>query len=599
MPALAVPSRPAGPARPWSVTVGLVAAVAVACAALLGPLWRTDPATALFTLLLSVMLAGAGLVLWPDAGQRPTADLLVWAGLLWSLGWVEEWNKTGPYPVVAALATPVAASLAAWAMLRYPSPTLMRCCERTFLSVLTVWLVGSQFVYNVTERPEHSRYSPHAWWLTVVVLTDGQHERLALVQQLGEVVAAVLFLVVWVRRVWQVRGLDRPLLVPVAVAAPLVVAGALMLPLAWLLDLPPAEVDVLYAVAPVLLAALPASFLVTVVRARLAGLAVVTMVRQVQRTPTPQAVQQALRRALRDPSLRVSYWASAQAGYVDDQGEPAAGAGDRLRLTVTTDDGQPLALIHAHPDLARHDALVRQAVAAAGLALQNARLQAVVRAQVMQVNESQLRTVEAGLAERRRLERNLHDGAQQRLLALRLRLAAQDDGKLPDDAADLLRGVRTELGLALEELRELARGIYPAVLTRSGLATAVSAVAERQPARVRTQLPERRFPAATEAVAYFVIRAALEHACGPAAATSVTVRGREDGGRLAIEVEDDGIAAAGSGGLEGDGDERAHAASSTGLTAATNRIRALGGSIQLLPAAGGTGSRVVAEIPCG
>ncbi len=587
-----------------------IAVVSFACTVLIGPLWNRDPATSLFTLLLSVTLATAGLVLWPDAEHRLTAGLLIGAGLVYSLGWVEEWSHDGPYPIVAAVATPAAFSLAAWAMLRYPSPDLMQCCERSFLTALSVWLVGSQLAYDVTERPQQSSYSPHAWWVTLVELTPAQHQTLARVQHVGELVVAGCFLIVWVRRIRRVRGLDRQLLAPVALAAPMAAAGGAALPLAWLLRMPAPVVHDVYVLAPVLLAIVPASFLVTVVRARLSGLAVLTLLRQVQRTPTPQAVQEALREALRDPSLQVSYWAPPLAGYVDARGERATGpeadaspAGERLRLTVTTDDGEPLALIEAHPDLTRHAALVRQAVAAAGLALENAQLQAVVQAQVAQVNASQLRTVEAGLAERRRLERNLHDGAQQRLLALRLRLAAQDDRDWPAEVSEVLDGVRAELGHSLEELRELARGIYPAVLTRSGLAPAVNSAAEQHPIRVRSELPDRRFPAATEAVAYFVIRAALEHACGPAGAQAVTVRGRDQDGRLTIEVEDDGTGAGAMDGVEGIGTAGgvggAGATASTGLTAAVNRLRALGGTIQLTPAPGGRGSRVVAEIPCG
>ena len=170
---------------------------------------------------------------------------------------------------------------------------------------------------------------------------------------------------------------------------------------------------------------------------------------------------------------------------------------------------RPLAaLIH---DPALDPGLVRAAAAAAGMAIDNARLHAEVRAQLEEVRASRQRIVEAGDRERRRVERNLHDGAQQRLAALALSLAMlrDRDGADPAQTASLAQAL-AELKQAIGELRELARGIHPAILTEEGLPAAVESLADRSPVPVRVTADfEARLPEPVEAVAYFVVAESL------------------------------------------------------------------------------------------
>ena len=184
--------------------------------------------------------------------------------------------------------------------------------------------------------------------------------------------------------------------------------------------------------------------------------------------------------------------------------------------------------------------LVGSVAAAAGLSIENERLQAQLRARVEELRASRARIVEAGTAERRRLERNLHDGAQQRLVALSLtmRLAQGKLRKDPDKAETLLGGAQEELTRALEELRELARGIHPAVLSDRGLRPALEALAGRSPVPVElTGTPRERLPAAVEAAAYFVVAEALTNVVKYANASQARVcvsreqRARGRGGR--------------------------------------------------------------------
>jgi PAS domain S-box-containing protein len=198
---------------------------------------------------------------------------------------------------------------------------------------------------------------------------------------------------------------------------------------------------------------------------------------------------------------------------------------------------------------------------------------------------SRARIVEAGDTERRRLERNLHDGAQQRLVALslNLRLAARSCG---DDAEAVAAFERAgeELAQALEELRELARGIHPAVLSDRGLEPAIEALAARTPLPVRIEVAiEERLPEPVEAAAYYVVAEAVTNAAKHAQAAEVQVRVERDDGRARIEVADDGVGGAGAGG-------------GSGLRGLADRVEALGGRLRVISPVG-QGTIVTADIP--
>jgi signal transduction histidine kinase len=203
-----------------------------------------------------------------------------------------------------------------------------------------------------------------------------------------------------------------------------------------------------------------------------------------------------------------------------------------------------------------------------------------------ELRRSRARIVEAGDVERRRLERNLHDGAQQRLvsLSLALRLALAQVGRNPAEAERILAAASEELGHALEELRELARGIHPAVLTDRGLGPALEALAARAPLRVDLALGEERLPDQVEAAAYYVVSEALANVVKYAEASSVAVRVARANGRAVVEVADDGVGGA-------------DPASGSGLRGLADRVEALDGQLQV-ESRPGVGTRIRAEIPC-
>jgi signal transduction histidine kinase len=216
-----------------------------------------------------------------------------------------------------------------------------------------------------------------------------------------------------------------------------------------------------------------------------------------------------------------------------------------------------------------------------------AKLDAELRARLEELRASRARLVEAGDAERRRLERDLHDGAQSRLVGLSLLLRSARTRAAEDrELATLLDRAQDELQTSLTELRELARGIHPAILTERGLAPALDGLVSRAPVPVTLQADtEERLPGPVESAAYFVVSEALANVAKYARATHATVRVRRENGRVSVDVTDDGVGGA-------------DAARGSGLRGLADRVAALDGTLSL-DSPPGDGTRLHAEIPCG
>jgi signal transduction histidine kinase len=221
------------------------------------------------------------------------------------------------------------------------------------------------------------------------------------------------------------------------------------------------------------------------------------------------------------------------------------------------------------------------------LTAENAQLTAELEAKVAELRASRTRIVEAGYAERRRVERDLHDGAQQHLVALTmsLRLVRSKMESDPGAAAELLDEAMAELDEATTELRELARGIHPAVLSDRGLEAALSSLADRSPVPVEiVETPSDRLPGPVESATYFVIAEALTNVARYAGAEAATVRVARENGAIEVEVRDDGVGGA-------------DPADGTGLRGLEDRVAALEGRLQVTSPRG-EGTTVVARIPC-
>lgn len=403
-------------------------------------------------------------------------------------------------------------------------------------------------------------------------------------------VGIVLSVIVVLVGRWRDAGpRDRPAL------APLLGTGAAMIVvLAVLLSFEGISESSWFAEAASLLALglfamLPFSFLAGLRRSRAwqAG-AVTELVNSLGGGRDGSQLRAALSDALGDPGLQVAYW--LQDHYADEDGralELPAASDPRLAVTEVEREGRRVgALVHDRA-LCDEPDLIGAVSSAAALALDNERLSAELRARIEELRRSRQRLLEIGMAERRRLERDLHDGAQQRLvsLSLQLGLVEQQLDKKPDLARQLLDGARTEARAALDDLRELARGIHPAVLTDRGLGPALEALAERALVPVEVaELPDERLPPAVEAAAYFVVAESLTNVAKYAHATHAAVHVTEQHGWALIEVRDDGVGGA-------------DPSAGTGLRGLAERLSALDGRLEI-ESAPGVGTAVRARVPC-
>jgi signal transduction histidine kinase len=301
----------------------------------------------------------------------------------------------------------------------------------------------------------------------------------------------------------------------------------------------------------------------------------------------PVTLRDKLARALGDSSLGLGYWLDDERGYVDETGDPFVlpSPGAHRAVRTNESEGRRVAvLVHDQAVLAE-PALVEAVAAAARIAVANVRLQAQVRVHAEELAASRRRILEAADAQRRRLERELHDGAQQRLamVSRHVGFLARDVGAGP--ARDLVDEVQGQLAAARSELRDLANGIHPAALTSGGLAAALPELAARAPIPVAIDVPQARFAPTVEAAAYFVCAEALTNIAKYASATRASVDIRPGDGRLAVAVSDDGVGGA----------DRAHG---SGLRGLADRVEALGGRLTVHSPAG-SGTRLIAEIPTG
>jgi signal transduction histidine kinase len=329
----------------------------------------------------------------------------------------------------------------------------------------------------------------------------------------------------------------------------------------------------------------PVGFLIGSLRAIWARAAIADLAVEIARGVPLGGLRDSLARALGDPPLVLAFPGPLAGGLVDSEGRtvelPPEGSPDRAVARVENDDGVPAVLVY-DPAIEREDPGRVAAVASvARLALENERLAAQVRAQLEEVRASRVRIVEAADAERRRIERDLHDGAQQRLVALAMRLDQARTGS--QDTATLIDATTVELLAAIDEVRELARGLHPTILTEAGLGAAVEALAERSPIPVTVSVPERRFGADLEAAAYFVIAEGLTNAARHSGASQVWVDVAATDRQLTVNVTDDG-----RGGAD--------ASTGSGLHGLEDRVAALGGELRVAsPLRAGT--RLTAVLP--
>jgi signal transduction histidine kinase len=594
--------------------------VVVACCSVAaqGPLWAQAPALAGVNVATSLTFVFTGLTLYRQPGQRGVAWALMLTGLCRSLDFADSWTG-GPWGFYDVVFGGMDRVFGAWALLRYPNRRLLGY-QRVFIILLAGWMLVGRTLIVVTSTPQLNQEPPSAWWPTVI-LNVRLFGLVSLIVNAGEGVLGAAILVFLVMRLIGTRGLDRVVIAPIILAGLAATVAASSTAVIQMLETPGSTPNGAFLIEGVVDLAVPLAFLIAVIQRALLLKNITVLAAQVSAGADVSAVRYALRSTLRDPTLDVldlsdpgvsagvpapalSAGVPAPAlsapgrglsngngtASVGDGGADAVAVGDgaphrdRLVEFIRTEEGAPIAVIIADPALARYRGLFDAAVQTSGLALKNAQLQArAAQAELEQVRASRARLIEAGLAERRRLERDLHDGVQQHLLGLAAQLTAAMANTADPAATTAFGHARDELKEVLEELRDLAHGIHPAVLSQGGLAVALEEVTERLPLPVRVIAPASRAAPAVEATAYFVACEALTNTVKHAKAGSASVVIRMTGSRLDMEIADDGV-----GGAAPDGQ---------GLANIVDRVRALDGDVTI-DSPPGRGTRLVVRIPC-
>ncbi|MFQ6148478.1 sensor histidine kinase [Streptomyces seoulensis] len=577
---------------------------AAALAAGLGGCWAyarigAEPAGLARDLCVGWAFAGSGLVAWARRPANRTGPLLLAEGLTWFLG-----NLQGtPVPLLFTLgAWGEALNLAVLAhlLLVFPDGRAGGAAERRLIAAgyLLVAVGGliRVLLYDPAADSSASYLTctdcgPNAFLVRHDADLFGAVD---LVYRWAGVALTVLVALRMVQRWRAASPARRRVLLPswVAVGLSLAFVGWEMLYLLMPRLLGGADA-VLALPSDLTEVAVPVVFLVSLLRMRLRRASVGDLLVAVGRTPTAHDLQDTLRSTLGDPTLVLGLRTGA--GHADPDGRPlpASRAPDRDVTPVGTDQDADAVLVHDSA-LAEDPALLAAACAVVRLWRRNALLRAEAEEQARAARTAPGRLLRTVDEERRRLERDLHDGAQTRLVYTLMTLRRLDAG-LPSGVDPALRRTVTEvegsLRQALEELRDLARGIHPEVLGRAGIGPALTSLAEQCPVPVTVEAEPGRYPPLVESTAYFVACEALANAVKHAAARHIEVRARRSGARLVVEVADDGV-----GGVA-DPATGAAAGGGTGLTGLVERVSAVCGSLEV-DSPEGRGTRIRVELPC-
>jgi signal transduction histidine kinase len=526
----------------------------------------------------------AGLVTSFFGSGGPTGDLAVLAGVVWFAPvWVGWQNGPPLVRSVAMLAALFALPLFVHLILAAPSGRLRGAAARAL--VLTVYLEAG-LVALALGLVRDPFFDPNCWAnctdnVFLLRSLPGLARGIGSAHLWFTVLAAIALIIIIAWRLLTNSGPARRALLPFALPAALlagaVIAHAVVLQRTPVEDPSQPAFQSIFIVECAAVLLLAAGLVWSTVRTRLQRRAVAQITANLGQAPPPGSLQAALAQAVDDPELQIAYWLPDSQRYVDAEGQPVAEPAIRPGRTLTplVREGRRMAVVShtaAVPDLERAIG------AAVRLALENERLQAETLAHLDQLRASRVRIVETGDARRRQLERDLHDGAQQRLLALSydlriVRAQAQAD----DDAltGSLLTEATGEAQAALSELRALAHGIYPVIRAEAGLAPAVATLADTAALPVELlDLVEDRYAPAVETVAYLLVAEGIDDAAHRDA-THVTVDIVQNGEKLMVTVDDDGINR------------------TSELVQLADRVGALDGRLMVEP------TRLRAELPCG
>ena len=568
------------PALLWVLGLAAVASCVITAVLASGNEELYQPALrALLVWWVTLPYIFAGIVAWRRRPDSFFGQLMILSGFVTQLS-ILQWTNQPLLNTVGRLCDLLVAAVWLHLFLAYPSGRLAGRAERVVVIIGYVAAVGLQVVILMLGGFDDRHMLTVAQRQTAAETV--QNVQLLTLSALALIGVVLLWRRWWALPRWQRRRPAQILIncfsLSLVMLAALLIAGAFQLPGFEIIRL------ATFAVAGLA----PLAFLAGLLDARLATAGVGELLVQLRANPAPD-LRELLARALRDPTLSLIYWLPQYGSWADQDGNPMTLPGPETdrRVTIVKQNGEQIAALVYDATLGEEPDLVEAVSAAAGIALENGRLEAELRARLQELHGSRTRVVEAQQNERRRLERDLHDGAQQRLVALALELGMLAEKSDTDPATQgRLKRARSEVSESLNELRDVARGLHPAVVSGHGLAVALESLATVTPLEVELKtdgLP--RLPEQLEVAAYYVVSESLTNAAKHAQASRVSVELRVDEDTLVAEIIDDGIGGADS--------ERG-----TGLRGLADRIEALDGRLRIWSAAG-SGTRVRAEIPCG
>jgi signal transduction histidine kinase len=575
--------------RAKQATLAIAAALAGAAAAWLAAQRTFTPyqtAPAVLALLVGWSFIGSGLAASHVRPDNRLGTVMVLTGFAWFASFLTDAHQSLLFSVGTAVQSVYLVGFV-YLVLTFPSGRLQTPLERVLIwsgaGLVTVVALLS-LLFSDSGAVICSACPANALEIT---RDDALASGLAQVERIGGATIVVFALALIIARWARGSALQRRTGAPMVWAGGLTLAAVLVSVVNDALSHPldQAPKQVLF----VALATVPVAMVLVLLQRRLARAAVAGLVVELGERDVTGDLRQALARALGDPSLEVRYWFPAAGRYVDSDGRPVElpEPGERRMTTIVERGGQPIAALVHDAGLEDNAELIDSVCAAAALTLENERLQAELRARLAELQASRARLVDATEAERRRIERDLHDGTQQRLVSLAMSLGLLD-AKLPAEpeaAKPLAREARAALSVALEELRELSHGIHPAVLTERGLAAALEELADRAALPTHLELSiDARPPPRVEGAAYFAVSEALTNAAKHSHAGEVRVTASRERDLLIVEVSDDGIGGA-------------VAEAGSGLRGLTDRVEVLGGRL-IVSSPPGRGTTVRAEIPC-
>lgn len=536
-------------------------------------------------LLVGWSFIGSGLLSWRARPDNRLGPVMIFTGFAWFASMLQE----GKAPAVATIGGALAVLFLAGFLylgLSFPSGRLQTALDRALIVVTFGLVTVVQLGWLLFYKPGSvcDRCSAN---LLEVTRNDTMANALLQFQRIAGVAVIVVTVGLLAVRLVRASRPQRHAVIPVLLA---VIVALTALATAVVADAVGSHSqDTFGRVEGYAFAIVPVAVLVAFWRRRLDRRVLAGLVVELGEPTAASSLAATLSRALGDPSLSLGYWSPTESRYVDVDGKPVdlPDPGGRMS-TVVERDGQPVATLIHDPVLQHNAELVKSVCAAAGLTLENERLQAELRARLADLQASRARLVEATEAERRRIERDLHDGTQQRLVSIAMSLGLLES-KLPAGPAQarpIVREARESLKAALAELRELTQGIHPTILTERGLPTALEELCRRAalPAHLQLDL-DQRLPDRVETAAYFVVSEALTNAAKHSHASEARVKASRADELLTVEVADDGIGGAAVG-------------NGTGLRGLTDRVEALGGTLTISSPLG-RGTIVHAEFPCG